>query len=55
MAYRKAKWDSDKTKVDNISKLKEELENVNNQIAQAKREYNLEKSSRAFSMAGCHR
>ena len=41
----KAKWDSDKTKVDNISKLKEELENVNNQIAQAKREYNLEKAA----------
>ena len=41
----KAKWDSDKTKVDNISRLKEELENVNNQIAQAKREYNLEKAA----------
>ena len=41
----KAKWDSDKTEVDNISKLKEELENVNNQIAQAKREYNLEKAA----------
>ncbi len=41
----KSKWDADKTKVDNISKLKEELENVNNQIAQAKREYNLEKAA----------
>ena len=29
----------------NNSKLKEELENVNNQIAQAKREYNLEKAA----------
>ncbi len=41
----KSKWDADKTKVDNISKLKEELENINNQIAQAKREYNLEKAA----------
>ena len=40
----KSKWDADKTKVDNISKLKEELESINNQIAQAKREYNLEKA-----------
>ena len=41
----KSKWDADKTKVDNISKLKEELESINNQIAQAKREYNLEKEA----------
>ena len=41
----KSKWDADKTKVDNISKLKEELENINNQIAQAKREYDLEKAA----------
>lgn len=41
----KSKWDADKTKVDNISKLKEELENINNQIAQAKREYNLDKAA----------
>ena len=41
----KSKWDADKTKVDNISKLKEELESINNQIAQAKREYNLEKAA----------
>ncbi len=41
----KSKWDADKTKVDNISRLKEELENINNQIAQAKREYNLEKAA----------
>ena len=41
----KSKWDADKTKVDNISKLKEELESINNQIAQAKREYNLERAA----------
>ena len=41
----KSKWDADKTKVDNIIKLKEELESINNQIAQAKREYNLEKAA----------
>lgn len=41
----KSKWDADKTKVDNISKLKEELESINNQIARAKREYNLEKAA----------
>ncbi|MDO5382949.1 MAG: ATP-dependent chaperone ClpB [Eubacteriales bacterium] len=41
----KAKWDRDKKKVDSISKLKEELENVNNMIAQAKRDYDLEKAA----------
>ena len=41
----KAKWDSEKSSVDQVSKLKEELENVNNEIAKAKRDYNLEKAA----------
>ena len=41
----KAKWDSEKSSVDQVSRLKEELENVNNEIARAKRDYNLEKAA----------
>jgi ATP-dependent Clp protease ATP-binding subunit ClpB len=41
----KAKWDSEKSSVDQVSKLKEELEKVNNEIAKAKRDYNLEKAA----------
>ena len=41
----KAKWDNEKASVDQISRLKEELEQVNNEIAQAKRDYDLEKAA----------
>jgi len=41
----KAKWDNEKSSVDQISKIKEELEQVNNEIAQAKRNYDLEKAA----------
>lgn len=41
----KAKWDSEKSSVDQVSRLKEELENVNNEIARAKRDYDLEKAA----------
>ena len=41
----KAKWDSEKSSVDQVSRLKEEIDQINTQIAQAKREYNLEKAA----------
>ncbi len=41
----KAKWDNEKASIDSISKLKEELEQVNNEIAKAKRDYNLNKAA----------
>ncbi len=41
----KAKWDSEKSSVDQVSRLKEELENVNNEISRAKRDYDLEKAA----------
>lgn len=41
----KAKWDNEKSSVDQISKLKEELEQVHNEIDQAKRNYDLEKAA----------
>lgn len=39
----KAKWESEKSSVDKLSKIREEIESVNGQIQQAQREYNLEK------------
>ena len=42
----KAKWDSEKSSVDQVSKLKEEIDQINTQIAQAKREYDLNKAKR---------
>ena len=41
----KAKWDSEKSSVDQVSKLKEEIDQFNTQIAQAKREYDLNKAA----------
>ena len=41
----KAKWDSEKSSVDQVSKLKEEIDQINTQIAQAKREYDLNKAA----------
>ena len=41
----KAKWDSEKSFVDQVSKLKEEIDQINTQIAQAKREYDLNKAA----------
>ena len=41
----KAKWDSEKSSVDQVSRLKEELENVNNEISRAKRDYDLAKAA----------
>ena len=41
----KAKWDSEKSSVDQVSKLKEEIDRINTQIAQAKREYDLNKAA----------
>ena len=42
---RKAQWDNEKSSVDRLSKLREEIEDVNNRIQMAKREYNLEKAA----------
>lgn len=41
----KAKWESEKSSVDKLSKIREEIESVNGQIQQAQREYNLEKAA----------
>ena len=41
----KAKWDSEKNSVDRLSRLREEIEDVNGKIQAAKREYNLEKAA----------
>ena len=41
----KAKWDNEKASVDSISKIKEELDQLNNEIAKAKRNYDLEKAA----------
>ena len=41
----KAKWDNEKSSVDQISKIKEELEQVNHEIDEAKRNYDLEKAA----------
>lgn len=42
---RKAQWDNEKTSVEKLSKLREEIEEVNNQIQIAQREGNLEKAA----------
>ena len=43
---RVAKWNNEKASVDKISKLKEEIEQLNNKIEQAKRNYDLELAGR---------
>ena len=42
---RKAQWDNEKASVEKLSKLREEIEEVNNQIQIAQREGNLEKAA----------
>ncbi|MCI8726395.1 MAG: ATP-dependent chaperone ClpB [Hungatella sp.] len=42
---KKAQWENEKTSVEKLSSLREEIENVNRQIAQAKQEYNLNKAA----------
>ena len=41
----KATWEHEKQDVERVRKLREELEDVNNQIQVAQREYNLEKAA----------
>ena len=41
-----AKWNNEKASVDKVSKLKEEIEQLNNKIEQAKRNYDLELAGR---------
>lgn len=42
---KKTQWDNEKSSVDRLSRLREEIEDVNNRIQMAKREYNLEKAA----------
>ena len=44
-AGKKAQWDNEKASVDKLSKLREEIEAINNQIQIAQREGNLEKAA----------
>ena len=41
----KVKWDNEKNSVENVTRLKEQIEEVNRNIAAAEREYNLEKAA----------
>ena len=41
----KAQWDNEKNSINHLSELREKIENINKQIEQAKREYNLEKAA----------
>ena len=43
--HRKAKWENEKSSVDRITKIKEEMNLIDTQIAQAKRDYNLNKAA----------
>lgn len=43
--HRKAKWENEKSSVDKITKIKEEMNLIDTQIAQAKREYDLNKAA----------
>jgi len=42
---KKAQWENEKTSVERLSALREEIETVNRQIAQAQQEYNLNKAA----------
>ena len=42
---KKAQWENEKNSVEKLSSLREEIENVNRQIAQAQQEYNLNKAA----------
>ena len=44
-AAKKAQWENEKTSVERLSSLREEIEAVNRQIAQAQQEYNLNKAA----------
>ena len=44
-ANRKAQWDNEKASVEKLSRLREEIESVNTQIAQAKQAYDLNKAA----------
>lgn len=37
-----AKWENEKSSVDNLSKIREKIEDINNQIQVAERNYDLE-------------
>ncbi|MBR4342681.1 MAG: ATP-dependent chaperone ClpB [Lachnospiraceae bacterium] len=41
----KTKWENEKSEVDKVTKVKEEIDALNRDIAQAEREYNLEKAA----------
>jgi ATP-dependent Clp protease ATP-binding subunit ClpB len=41
----KTKWENEKSEVDKVTKVKEEIDAINRDIAQAEREYNLEKAA----------
>ena len=41
---KKAQWDNEKKRLSHLSELREEIENVKNEIAAAQRDYNLEKA-----------
>lgn len=41
----KAQWDNEKKSVDHLSKLREEIEQVHQQIAQAQQKYDLNKAA----------
>ncbi|MDU3489909.1 MAG: ATP-dependent chaperone ClpB [Clostridiales bacterium] len=43
--HRKAKWENEKSSVDRITKIKEEMNLIDTQIAQAKRDYDLNKAA----------
>ena len=44
-ASQKALWDNEKTAVERVRKLREEMESINNDIQIAEREYNLNKAA----------
>ena len=44
-AKKKAQWDNEKTSVERVQKIREEIEQVNNEIQKAQRSYDLEKAA----------
>ena len=44
-AEKKAQWDNEITSVERLQKIREEIEQVNQEIQKAKREYNLERAA----------
>ena len=43
---RKAQWDNEKASVEKLSKLREQIEDMNKQIQKAQRDYNLDEAAR---------